>query len=99
LPFTGLDLPEGVAVDAVGDVFAVNEAPKAGWRVAELSPVAVEPTSLSTSLSGEGSSGEQITVYEGTAVTDEATLSGANAAKAAGEVEYTVYRNSSCTEV
>ena len=35
----------------------------------------------------------------GTAVTDQATLSGANAATATGTVTYTVYSNSGCTTV
>ena len=54
------------------------------------------PTTLTTSLSGEGQSGGSITVKEGAAVTDNATLSGENASKAAGTVTYTVYSDSRC---
>ena len=54
------------------------------------------PTTVSTSLSGEGSTGEKITVVEGTAVTDSATLSGENAPTASGEVKYKVYSDSEC---
>ncbi len=54
------------------------------------------PTSLTTSLSGGGQSGDAITVAEGTAVTDNATLSGENASTATGTVEYMVYSDSEC---
>jgi CSLREA domain-containing protein len=57
---------------------------------------AVSPTSLTTSLSGGGQSGEQITVKEGTAVTDQATLNGKNATTATGTVTYNVYSDSTC---
>ena len=55
-----------------------------------------EPTETSTSLSGGGQSGEQITVSEGTSVTDQATLSGKNTASATGTVEYNVYSENQC---
>jgi hypothetical protein len=54
-------------------------------------------TAVSTSLSGGGQSGEKITVSEGTAVTDQATLSGASAAKATGKVAYKLYSDNACT--
>jgi hypothetical protein len=57
------------------------------------------PTSLSTSLSGGGKSGETITVIEGTAVKDQATLSGENASKATGTVKYAVYSEKACKEL
>ena len=56
-----------------------------------------EATTLSTSLSGGAQSGGTITVPEGTAVTDNATLSGPNAATAGGTVSYKVYSDSGCT--
>jgi len=57
-------------------------------------------TGLTTSLSGGGQSGEKITVKEGTAVTDQATLSGENAASATGKVTYKLYSDNQCaTEV
>jgi hypothetical protein len=58
---------------------------------------ATAPTTLSTSLSGGGTSGTSITVPSGTAVTDTATLSGTNAASASGTVTYNVYSDSSCS--
>jgi hypothetical protein len=55
---------------------------------------------LKTSLSGEGKSGETITVKEGAPVTDSATLSGEHASEATGTVEYKVYSDKECkTEV
>jgi len=54
-------------------------------------------TAVSTSLSGGGQSGEKITVSEGTAVTDQATLSGASAATATGKVAYKLYSDNQCS--
>jgi hypothetical protein len=56
-------------------------------------------TAVSTSLSGGGQSGEKITVPEGTAVSDKATLSGANASTATGKVAYQVYSNKACSKL
>jgi YVTN family beta-propeller protein len=56
------------------------------------------PTSLTTSLSGEGKSGASITVKEGAPVTDSATLSGENAAKAAGTITYKLYSDGKCEQ-
>jgi hypothetical protein len=53
-------------------------------------------TTTTTSLSGGGQSGEKITVPEGTAVTDNATISGEDAATATGTVTYMVYTDSKC---
>jgi hypothetical protein len=57
------------------------------------------PTSLTTSLSGEGKEGAEIEVQENTAVTDEATLSGADSSTATGNVEYNVYSDSECKDL
>jgi hypothetical protein len=54
--------------------------------------------SLTTSLSGGGSTGPQIAVLENTAVTDTATLTGTGASAATGAVTYTVYADSSCRD-
>jgi hypothetical protein len=54
-------------------------------------------TTTTTSLTGGGQTGTSITVPAGTAVTDAATLSGANTATASGTVTYNVYSDSSCT--
>ena|GEM_PF-5967416 len=61
----------------------------------EISLVATA-TSLSTSLSGGGHSGTTISVGEGTAITDQATLSGVSASKATGDVGYAVYSDKEC---
>jgi hypothetical protein len=55
-----------------------------------------EPTSTSTSLSGGGQSGPSITVSEGTAVSDQATVTGTNAGSATGTVSYKVYSDAKC---
>jgi hypothetical protein len=57
------------------------------------------PTTLTTTLSGEGKKGEKITVKEGEAVIDQATLSGENAATATGTATYNVYGDSGCTKL
>jgi hypothetical protein len=54
---------------------------------------------LSTTLSGGGQSGASITVVQGTPVTDSAVLGGANATIATGTVAYSVYSNSTCTQL
>jgi hypothetical protein len=61
--------------------------------------VARRPTQLSTSLSGEGKSGTSITVKEGSSVTDTATLSGENAAKATGTVVFDVFSDRECAHL
>jgi hypothetical protein len=53
-------------------------------------------TTLSTTLSGGGQSGASITVVQGTAVTDAATLSGLNATTAGGTVTFNVYSDPEC---
>jgi Glycine rich protein len=56
-----------------------------------------KPTTLTTSLSGEGHKGEKIAVKEGEGVSDQATLSGENAATASGTVTYRIYADSECS--
>jgi hypothetical protein len=56
-------------------------------------------TSLSTSLSGGGHSGATISVVEGTGISDQATLSGTNASKAGGKVQYLVYSDEECKTI
>ncbi len=55
------------------------------------------PTTLSTTLSGDGQTGPSVTVAQGTPVTDSATVAGAAAAGATGEVTYNVYKDAKCT--
>ncbi|HEX7246322.1 MAG TPA: hypothetical protein VF245_12255 [Solirubrobacterales bacterium] len=71
-------------------------AATATTAVACLSP---KPTTLSTSLTGGGKEGAEITVTEGTGVNDTATLSGENASKATGTVKYAVYKDKECKEL
>jgi alpha-tubulin suppressor-like RCC1 family protein len=62
-------------------------------------PLTAAPTTLTTSLSGAGQSGEKLTVKEGTPVTDQATLSGENVSEAGGTVAYSVYSDSQCSKL
>jgi hypothetical protein len=57
----------------------------------------INPTTITTSLSGGGNSGGTITVPPSTAVTDAATLSGVTASTATGTVTYNVYSDPMCT--
>jgi hypothetical protein len=85
-----------------GTAEAAYEAPAGGgtqifldqFNYAEL---AVQPTSIATTLSGDGQSGDDITVPDGAAVTDTASLSGNHAGEATGAAGYAVYSNSSCS--
>jgi hypothetical protein len=76
---------------------AVNEPSESPCR-SEIETVegVPKPTQLTTSLSGEGAAGASITVSEGAAVKDFATLSGENAASATGTIEYRVYADAEC---
>jgi hypothetical protein len=67
-----------------------------GLRTGSGGGVAATPTSLTTTLSGEGKEGETITVLEDSKVKDKATLSGTNASTATGTVTYRVYSDSKC---
>jgi CSLREA domain-containing protein len=61
--------------------------------------VSAAPTSLSTALAGGGQTGTSLSVTAGTAVSDQATLSGAGAAAAGGSVTYDVYSDRLCTQL
>jgi hypothetical protein len=54
-------------------------------------------TTTTTTQSGAGLSESSLTVTQGTAVTDQARITGANAASATGTVTYNVYKDSKCT--
>ncbi len=56
-------------------------------------------TTLTTALSGDGQTGATVTVAQGTPVTDSATVGGAGAATASGEVSYSIYRDPACTKL
>src|SRR5262249_33912865 len=79
-----------------GDANNLGSASMCG---AETVTVTAAPTTLSTSLSGGGASGAAITVPAGTAVTDSATLAGAVASGATGQVTYNVYSDAKCTQL
>jgi uncharacterized repeat protein (TIGR01451 family) len=83
--------------NAGGDAGAVAVAPTG--NTAPITVLAAAATSVTTSLSGGGQSGTAISVPSGTAVTDSATLSGANASSAGGTLTYTVYSDNTCTTV
>ncbi len=85
--------PEGVATDSSGDVYLADSSQS---RIDEYDAGGA-PSTTSTSLSGGGQSGASISVPESTAVSDTATLSGANASTATGTVTYSVYSDSGCT--
>jgi hypothetical protein len=53
-------------------------------------------STLGTTLSGGGQTGPSISVVQGTAVTDAATLSGTGAAAATGPVSFNVYSDLAC---
>ncbi|MGD1059295.1 MAG: Ig-like domain-containing protein, partial [Solirubrobacteraceae bacterium] len=76
-----------------GTYFALEE------RLTGTSITIGNATTLATTLSGGGQSGNAITVVQGTPVTDTASLSGAGASVATGTVAYTVYSNPECTTV
>jgi hypothetical protein len=56
------------------------------------------PTTTATTLTGGGETGASIPVLLGTSVTDQAKISGSQAASAAGSVTYTVFSDSKCTK-
>jgi hypothetical protein len=60
---------------------------------------AATPVTISTTLSGGGQTGTLIAVAQNTPVTDQAFLSGAQAATAGGTVTYNVYSDSICTSL
>jgi hypothetical protein len=75
------------AVNAVRPSVPSNEVsatPQAG-------PPGPAPTTVTNSLTGDGESGQSISVPQGTTVSDQATLMGANVAQAGGTVSYGVY--------
>ena len=56
-------------------------------------------TTLTTTLSGDGQTGATVTVAQGTPVTDSATVGGAGAGTASGEVSYAIYKDAACTKL
>jgi hypothetical protein len=92
-------IPPGVSgcgTSITTDQRGVSRPQGSGCDIGAFEVVTPKPTSLATSLSGGGQSGPKITVQEGTAVTDQVTVSGENAANATGTVEYKVYSDNEC---
>lgn len=78
--------PEDVPVDGRYIFFVQNGQP-------------LDPSSLTTSLSGGGQSGTDVSVPPDTAVTASAALSGQNSGIASGTVDYSVYSDAQCTNL
>ncbi len=60
-------------------------------------PPALTATATTTVQSGGGVSGSSLTVPSGTSVSDQARISGSQAAKATGTVTYNLYKDNKCT--
>jgi hypothetical protein len=101
--------PPGLAVASDGQGWLTFKD-AGGLEVADLNPlvfpsppVAIAPlappaaTATTTTQSGGGISGSSLTVPQGTAVSDQAHISGAAAANATGTVTYNLYKDSKCT--
>jgi hypothetical protein len=86
-----LNAPQSVAVDGYGDVFIGDLG---NFRVREI--VDMNTPTITTTLSGARKTGATISVRLGTAVSDQASLSGATP-NAGGTVTYSVYSDSSCS--
>jgi hypothetical protein len=88
------------AVDAAGQGWAVwtENGTVFGQQFTAADSVAPPaPTTLSTVQKGGGKSGASLSILAGTTgETDQATIAGANAAKATGTMTYTLYQSPSC---
>jgi hypothetical protein len=78
--------------------FAALAAAALTSPVAASNSAAVAPT-VTTSLSGGGSSGQALTVSEGTAVSDSATVGGEDVFRPTDSVTYAIYADSACTKL
>ena len=96
-----VSLPAGTYYWQVNYSGDANNAPAISPCTAEVETITGSQTltTVSTNLSGPGTTGASIMVLPDTAVTDTATLSGTNAASAGGTASYTVYSDSACTDV
>jgi hypothetical protein len=77
-----------------GELVVVEQKPAPVIPPPQIVPTA---TATSTSQAGGGVSGASLTLPQGTAVTDQAFISGTNAANATGTVTYNIYKNNRCT--
>jgi hypothetical protein len=94
--FTGITDTLGGTCPGIVATKEAKEKAKILLEGEKLAGSSATETSLTTSLSGESKSGETITVLEGAAIKDKATLSGTNAGKAGGTVKYAVYSDKEC---
>ena len=96
-----VSLPAGTYYWQVNYSGDANNTPAISPCTAEVETITGSQTltTVSTNLSGPGTTGASIMVLPDTAVTDTATLSGTNAASAGGTASYTVYSDSACTDV
>jgi hypothetical protein len=79
--------------------FSYDELVGVEQKPAPVTTPQIVPTATATSTvqAGGGVSGASLTLPQGTAVTDQALISGTNAKTATGTVTYNVYKNNRCT--
>lgn len=79
--------------------FSYSELVVVEQKPAPVSTPQIVPTATATNTvqAGGGVSGASLTLPQGTAVTDQALISGTNAANATGTVTYNIYKNNRCT--
>jgi hypothetical protein len=85
----------GVSCPSAGDCGAAGK--DANDQPMVVNETEAPPTSLGTVLSAGGQMGVSVSVPSGTAVSDQATLTGTNAGEATGTVTYSVYSDNACT--
>ena len=83
---------EGIDADGLSE-FACG--PETGGEVCHT----LEPTALTGTLATHKQFAEKLVVRQGTAVTDQATLSGGDVSDASGTLEYELYSNPQCTDL
>jgi hypothetical protein len=86
----------GAGTDSVSATYT-NSKGVSQKATATVTWTAAAATNLTTALSPSVSNDTRIKVKPGTAVTDSATLTGANVATAGGTVTYSVFSDSACT--
>jgi hypothetical protein len=97
-PFAGVLLltPSGTSALPTVSTFDDSSLVATSQEGGSIANCPINNTGITTSLSGGGQSGPLITVPTGTAVTDQATLSG-ETSTAGGTATYTVYTDNACT--
>ena len=87
---------KGAGADRVSATY-INASKVSQKAVATVTWGGPQPTALATSLAGAGHSGAKLSVPSGQPAGDIGTLSGKNAAKAAGTMTFRVYSDAKCT--